>query len=295
MRALAYAVRQAAAGLRRGRGSTVLAMLAIGVAMVAFGSLLLVSWNVERWTERWSAAAEFSVYLEDDATSEQRGAIEEVIDASGLAGGREYLSKDAALSRFRREFAELASLTGTDDNPFPASVEVRVAAAAAPGEVEGLVRALATMPGVADVQYDRQWLSRVESGLTAVRTGGFALAGLLALAAALTVAAVVRLGLQSRRVELEIMDLVGSPLSFLRGPFIVEGILQGGLGSMLALGVLGSGFALVLAWWGDSLQALLDGATLRFLPVRFCVWLVLGGMAVGGTGGLAASRHAGSR
>ena len=62
----------------------------------------------------------------DDATSEQRGTIEAAVDQSGVAEGREYVSKAEALTRFRRQFTDLAALT-TDlgDNPFPASLEVR--------------------------------------------------------------------------------------------------------------------------------------------------------------------------
>src|SRR5262245_17248146 len=127
MRAMEYAFRQGSASLWRGRGSSAFAVLAIALAMIVLGTLLLLTWNAEQLLARWSSAAEFSVYLRDDATSDQRGAIETVIDQSGVAVGREYVSKAEALTRFRREFAELAELTtGLDDNPFPASIEVRV-------------------------------------------------------------------------------------------------------------------------------------------------------------------------
>ena len=64
---------------------------------------------------------------------------------------------------------------------------------------------------------------------------GLALALLMALAAAVTVATVVRLGLHARRDEIEIMELVGAPLAFIRGPFVAEGLLQGGIGALVAL------------------------------------------------------------
>jgi cell division transport system permease protein len=145
---------------------------------------------------------------------------------------------------------------------------------------------------VADVRYDREWLARLASGLDAVRGAGMALALLMALAAAMTVGAVVRLGLQARRDEIEIMQLVGSPIAFIRGPFVAEGLLQGGFGAILALLVLWAAFAVVTAWWGAALSALLDGATLRFLPLRLTLTLIVGGMAVGAAGGFTASRHA---
>ena len=99
----------------------------------------------------------------------------------------------------------------------------------------------------------------------------------MALAAAVTVAAVVRLGLHARRDEIEIMKLVGSPVAFIRGPFIAEGLLQGGVGAVIAIALLWLGFAAVRAWWGGDLAAVLDGAALRFLPARLVGLLVAGG------------------
>jgi cell division transport system permease protein len=294
MRAIDYALREAWASLLRSGRSSAFAVLAITLAAVVLGSLLLVTWNVDQLLSQWTTATEFSVFLRDDATSEQRGMIEAALDQSGVAAGREYVSKAQALSRFRSQFADLASLTGDlDDNPFPASLEVRVRSDAEQnGRADAVVQRIAAMPGVADVRYDREWLASVASGLNAVRRAGFALALLMALAAAVTVAAVVRLGLHARRDEIEIMKLVGSPVAFIRGPFVAEGFLQGGFGALIAIGLLWLGFAAVRAWWGSDLAAMLDGATLQFLPGRLVGLVVAGGMLVGAAGGFAASRHA---
>jgi cell division transport system permease protein len=294
MRAIDYALREGWRNLLRGKGSSASAVLAIALAIIVLGSLLLATWNVQRLLAQWTAASEFSVYLRDEATSEERGAIESAIDGSGVAEGHEYVSKADALVRFRREFAELASLaSGFEDNPFPASVEVRLRPEAErDGRAQELVRKVAMLPGVADVRYDREWLTRVAAGLEAVRGTGFVLGLLMALAAAVTVASVVRLGLQARHDEIEIMQLVGSPISFIRGPFIAEGVLQGGLGALIALGVLGAGFAVAGAWWGADAGTVLEGDSIRFLPARLCAALVAGGMAVGAAGGFAAARHA---
>ena len=294
MRLLDYAIRQAWASLWRSRGSSVFAVMAIALAMIVLGALLLATWNVQRLLAQWSSAAEFSVYLRDDATSEQRGAIEALIDRSAVIDGRQYVSKGEALGRFRREFTGLASLTeGFDDNPFPASIEVRVRPDAQDdGRADALVRRVAELPGVADVRYDRDWLGRLDAGLTAIRGSGFVLALVMAMAAAVTVATVVRLGLNARRDELEIMHLVGSPMAFIRGPFVAEGVIQGGAGALVALALLWLGLAAVVAWWGAELAVLFDGGSLQFLPTRLAAALVAGGMVVGGAGGYAASRHA---
>jgi cell division transport system permease protein len=294
MRAIDYALRQAWASLWRSGASTAFAVLAIALAAVVLGTLLLVTWNVERLMAQWTDATEFSIFLRDDATSEQRGALEAAIDQSGASDRREYVSKAQALTRFRAQFADLALLTADfDDNPFPASVEVRVRPdAARNGRADTLVRGLGSMAGVADVRYDREWLTRMSAGLDAVRGAGFVLALLMAFAAAVTVAAVVRLGLHARNEEIEIMKLVGSPVSFIRGPFVAEGLLQGGLGSLIAVALLWAGFAAVRAWWGGDLSVVLDGAAIQFLPAKLVGLLVAGAMFVGGAGGFAASRHA---
>ena len=294
MRAIDYAFRQGWASLRRGGGSTLFAVVAIALAMSVLGGLLLVTWNVERLLARWTTSAEFSVYLRDDATSEQRGVIEAFVDQSGAAAGREYVSKEQALVRFRTEFAELASTAaGIGDNPFPASIEVRMQGTAEKdGRADALLKKVATLPGVADIRYDRAWLAKVGAGLDALRRAGGVLALMMALAAAVTVAAVVRLGLHARREEIEIMQLVGASLAFIRGPFVAEGLLQGGIGAVGAVLLLWGGFMVASASWGPQLATALEGVDPQFLPARFCALLVAGGMAVGGAGGFAASRHA---
>jgi cell division transport system permease protein len=296
MRAIEYAFRQGAASLWRSRGSSAFAVLAITLALVVLGVLLLLTWNAEQLLSRWTSASEFSVYLSDSATSEQRGTIESAIDQSGVSAGREYVSKAQALTRFRKEFADLANLAeGLGDNPFPASIEVRVSPGAErEGRVDALVKKVVQLPGVVDVKYDRDWLARVASALDTVRAAGAALALLMGLAAAVTVAVVVRLGLLARHDEIEIMELVGAPLSYIRGPFVAEGFLQGGIGAILAILFLWLSHSLANAWWGAELRALLEEDAFGFLPLRLSVSLILGGMVVGSTGGLAAAWRAGS-
>ena len=120
------------------------------------------------------------------------------------------------------------------------------------GRAAALVRRLASAAGVADVGYDSEWLGRVAGTLRTVRAAGLGLAALMALAAAVTVATVVRLRLHARHDEIQIMELVGAPLSFIRGPFVAEGFLQGGIGALVALMLLWAGFAIVVAWWGTE-------------------------------------------
>lgn len=125
-----------------------------------------------------------------------------------------------------------------------------------------------------------------------MRTAGLALGLVLALAACLTITGVVRLALHARRAEIEIMQLVGAPLAYIRGPFVLEGTLLGLLGALVALAALAALYLAgrePLAAWAAGLVELGD---LRFLPASLAVALVGGGAAIGCVAGLLAARTA---
>ncbi len=287
MHSLRYFFGEAMTSLRRGRASNLVAVATIAVALFVFGAFVLVTSSLDRLMARWNTVAEMSVYLAEDATAEQRAAIEAALKTDRIVEGREYVSKDEAARRFRRDFPDLrAAADGLGSNPFPASLEVRLRPAAMPaGEVGRLARSIAQLPGVSDVQYDRQWLDRLARVITIVRWVGLALAAALAVAAGLTIAAVVRLALVGRRDEVEIMQLVGAPIGVIRAPFVLEGVLLGGVGAVVALLALALGVAILRA------RIPADAATLvEFLPPLSSAALALGGALVGCVGGLIATR-----
>ncbi|HEX3704814.1 MAG TPA: ABC transporter permease [Vicinamibacterales bacterium] len=291
MRALRYAFDEAIVSLWRGRQSGILSTLTIAVALCVLGGFLIVTTNLERFGSELSAAAEMSVYLQDEVTPAQRTAIEAVLAPGDVIEGRDYFSKPDALRRFKQTFSDLAStIDGLDQNPLPASYEVRLRPTpAARARLDDLGARLRAMPGIADVRYDQQWLSRLVSGINVVRGVGVVLACLLTVAAALTVANVVRLALFARRDEIEIMQLVGAPSVFIRGPFVMEGVLQGGLGALIALVVLAIAFFAVKARYLTPLASAMNVSGVLFLSAPLAVALVAGGMAVGCIGGLVAA------
>ena len=292
MHALQYSLDEALASLWRGRHSGLLSTATIALALFVLGAFLLVTTNLERLAAEWSRSAELSVYLTDDVTPAQRRAIETLLAPGEVIASRDYLSKTDALARFKQTFGDLAStLEGLGDNPLPASIEVRLQpGAGVVAAAESLSAKVRGMTGVADVRYDRQWLNRLLGAVAVIRGVGIALAAVLTFAAALTVANVVRLGLYARRDELEIMQLVGAPQVYIRGPFVMEGVLQGGIGALVALALLGIVFFALRARYLTPLASALSLASLNFLPVGLCLLVVTGGMVVGCVGGLVAAR-----
>ena len=292
LRALGYFIVEAGASIWRGRRAAALAIMTIAAGLFLLGFFLVVNSNLGRLVSRWTEAAEMSVYLADDIQPDQRSAIEAQLAGSPLVLQREYVSKEDARARFRTDFSDLAGLIeGFQENPLPASFEVRLQSV--PGQerpLDELAGRLAGTAGVADVRYDRLWLSRLNMAIVLARGVSLIIVTIVSIAAALTVANVVRLAAYARRDEIEIMQLVGAPIAYVRGPFVLEGILQGGGGALVALALLWVGYVLANARYGRLVSGALGLDGLTFLPPATVGFLLLGGMIVGCVGGIVAAR-----
>jgi cell division transport system permease protein len=196
------------------------------------------------------------------------------------------VERDEARERFRALFRDLKALPEElGQNPFPASFEITLKPSHQNREaVERFVKAYEKAPGVEEVQYDLLWIQRLATAVRLVRGGGAFLGGILALAGVFTISNVIRLTVYARQDELDIMRLVGATQAYVRGPFVVEGMLQGGLGGLLSVGLLWLAFKVFAA---DALAAsdLLGRAAIA-LPSDVCFAIVLGGMGVGVIGSL---------
>ena len=292
MRGVKYAFNEALASLMRGWRSAALAVLTIAAGLFVLGFSLVVNTNLQRIVGRWAESAELSIFLRDDITREQLAAVDDVIAKSELAAERQYVSKKDAVKRFSEDFPDLApTAESLEQSPFPASFDVKLNQRArdADAAVDTLATTLSGTPGVADVRYDKRWLSRVNSAVRLVRGVALLVIVMLAVAAALTVANVVRLGAYARRDEIEIMQLVGAPFAYIRGPFVAEGLLQGGAGALLAMTLLWLVFLAGRARLGQLATEGL-GVGLTFMPVGLWLLLLGGGMLLGCIGGLVVAR-----
>jgi cell division transport system permease protein len=293
MRALTYYFSEAAASLWRGRKAAILSVLTITGGLFVLGFFLALNTNLQRLVGRWTESAELSVYLKDDATGDQLRMVDELVAQSGLAAHHEYVSKVQAAARFKQDFPDLAGAADrVERNPFPASFEVRLKPEVreAGAAVDNLAATLAGVQGVADVRYDRRWLTRLNAVVRLLRALGLGIVVLLAFASALTVANVVRLAASARKDEIEIMSLVGAPLAYVRGPFVVEGILQGGLGALLAIVLLWFVFVAANARYGTVAAQTLGLGAITFLPFSLSLIVIAGGMLLGCVGGLVVAR-----
>jgi cell division transport system permease protein len=293
MRALNYFFSEAAESLWRNRTAALLSMLTIAAGLFVLGFFLMINANIQRIVGRWSDSAELAVYLREDARPDQVATINQILTTSGLADSVQYVSREDARREFARDFPDLATAAaGLERNPFPASFAFRLNARAqsATGAVENLAATLEGVAGVADVRYDRTWLARLNATVRVIRGVGLVIILLMAFASALTVANVVRLAALARKAEIDIMQLVGAPFAYIRGPFIAEGLIQGGMGAVVAIVLLLGTFAAIRARFGSVMADTVGLTGMAFVPAQLLLLLVIGGMAVGCLGGFAVAR-----
>ena len=286
LRALSYFFEEALTSLWRSRMMNALSVGTIAVSLFVLGAFLAVASNLNEVVDRWTEKVQVTFYLDDGIEDRIRQSLENRLRDDPAVESLVFVSRTEALARFRSLFRDLRSLPeDLGQNPFPASTEVTLRAGHhSPDEVKRLVGAFEKAPGVQEVQYDLLWIERLATGVRLVRGLGAFLGGILVLAGVFTISNVIRLTVYARQDELDIMRLVGASRSYVKGPFVVEGMIQGGLAGLLAVGLLWLALR-VLAQDALAASDLLGRAALT-LPTQLCALIVAGGMGVGVVGSL---------
>jgi cell division transport system permease protein len=265
-----------------------LSMFSVAVAFVCLAAALLLVVNVGQVRSRWAESGRASVYLRKNATAEQAAAIEKALKASeGVTSVRVVSSEEA-----RRELVGLTNDPVLDALPteaFPASLEVAVESNVASDRLAKLAAQLGALPAVESVETYGAWSERLASLLTGGVSASLLLAGVVLAAVISVVSSTIRLSLQRRRIEVEVMKLVGATDSYVRRPFVVEGAAQGGLGALMAILLLAVLFGIVQSHFDGNLAALLGGRPV-FLPWTAVLGLVASGALLGAIAAYASLR-----
>mgnify|MGYP001160719836 CR=1 FL=1 len=287
----ASTTRRARRGMVREWRLHVLSVFSLAVAFVCLGASLLVVTNLRALEERWMRAGRASVYLKDGATQEEVEALRAALSRVHGVTGVRYVSSPEARTEFgQHEVGNRSELAALPQEAFPASIELDVAQDLPEAELADMIRKMKELPSVDEVETYQAWTERLGRLVRA----GVAASGILAVVVLAAVLAVVgstmRLALQRRRSEVEILKLVGATDSFVRKPFVLEGSVQGALGAVGAVALLAALFFTLRGRFDDELAALV-GVQPVFLP-----WQAVGGMVVlgallGATAALVSLRH----
>lgn len=283
---LAYFVREAFRRLWVSRRTSFAAIAMIAIALLVLGAFLLVAENLGRAAERWQSRSRIVVYFETAVSDAQFDAVDRRLASNPRLARRTRVSREEALTRFRESFGNLSQVVDQlGENPFPPSIEIDVEPnLVSSGVLRTELTAIRSMPGVDELQYDWEWVERLRRLIGVVNLIGVTVGGILALAAAFTIANTIRLTVMLYREEIAIMRLVGATERMIRGPFLVEGLLQGTIGGFISIALLYAGWDIARRSLAPSASILWSFLFLGFLPWQKLAALIGGGMVAGWLG-----------
>jgi cell division transport system permease protein len=236
LNSIEFFIGEAWTGFRR---SGIMSFVAVGtiiVSLTIFGIFLMGVVNLGSIVGSISSNVQVTAYSDENLSHDDAEKVMRQI--SGLRGvaGVKFISKNEAWKNFKSEYGKQLNFDAIiDDNPLPDTFIISVTV---PELVAGVARVVSGISAIGEVRYSGKLLEQVESLASAIRLGGFALVCMLSVATLLIVINTIRLTVIAREKDIAIMKLVGATNSFIKWPFIIEGIMIGIIGSAVSFGIL---------------------------------------------------------
>ncbi len=252
--------REALRSIRATAAISVAATVTALIAVFILGAFIPSFMYVRSAVDAQTAKVDVDVYIADTATVPQVNALREKLDGlrtDGTVAAVTYVSKDDALRIMKERLRDPSVLDELPSNPLPAKFNVQ------PTEAENadvIVAAVTNDPALDPTEgivYPESTADRLLTAAKFVQWAGFVLIGILLLAAVLLIGNTIRLSIFARRREVEVMRLVGATNWFIRWPFMIEGVICGLVGAVVAVGMLwGIKVGVVDAWAAGADTAL---------------------------------------
>ncbi len=241
-----YFVREVFISLKRNNWMSFASIGTVAVSLFVLGVFLLLVLNMNRMASTLESQVQISVYLQDELKGAEKDELEERIsDLSGIQSVK-YVDRDEAIERFRERLGDQKYLLDAlgDKNPLPDSFEVTVMQ---PSMVQTAAETIAQFDGVAEAKYGQDVVEHLFDITRLMRVFGLLLMVLLAGATIFIISNTIRLTVFARRKEIAIMKYVGATDWFIRWPFLLEGVVLGCIGGLVAAFALRSFYAAMAA------------------------------------------------
>jgi cell division transport system permease protein len=226
--------REALTASRRAPLLSALGIVTIAFSLFAFGLFGLVAINIRKALEQVSERVEVRAFLSDSADIESVAAAMKDVGEFPEVERVDYLSKEAALDRARKEMGEFADVF--EAGVLPASIEVHLRPGMrSPATVKSVADRIRSYHFVDDVRYGEEWVEKLYKLRNIATVAGITLGAAFAAVAIIIIGATIRMTVLARAKEISIMRLVGATDMFIRTPFLIDGLVKGVLGGLLAL------------------------------------------------------------
>jgi cell division transport system permease protein len=246
----------------------------VAVTIVMLGTFLYVRETLSSFGQGILKQIEIAVYLDDSVNDDQAKSLAATLAADPRIAAARYVPRAEGLREMRQRLGTDFDTSLLTANPLPNAFRVQLRNA---DDVPAVAAAIAKMPGVAKVDFAADTVTKLLRAADVVGRVGLGMIGLLVLTAAIIIANTIRLTVFARRREIAIMQLVGATGTYIRMPFIAEGIIAGLAGAVVAIAVLAI---------GETQLVPKIAATLQFIPfhvndLQLAGELLLVGAAVG--------------
>jgi cell division transport system permease protein len=214
-----------------------MAVVAVALALPLFFGLLLE--NARAASGNWNDAFDIAVYMDKQGSETQAQVLAKELRQRGDVAAVRVISADQALAEFRKDSGFGEALDALTDNPLPDTLVVTPTLRASTSQgTDTLKEAIAAMSGVHAVQLDTDWVKRLETLLEILQRVVLIIGVLLGIGVLMIVGNTIRLDILNRRMEIEVMKLVGASNRFTRRPFLYAGMWYGLGGGLIALGLV---------------------------------------------------------
>ena len=283
-----YFTKKAVSSIKGNPFVNVVTVSVIAVSFLILSSFLALFGNLKSLLATWEQRVQIEAYLKDGLSAGQIEVLQtSIVSFDGVKEVR-YISKDDAIKRFSNEMPAISGvLDDLDENPLPSSISV-ILDDGHQGfiQVETLAANVMQLPGVDDVFYGQEWLEKFSGFISLIKLSGLIMGLFLLLTTTFIISNTIRLALYARKEELEIMKLLGATDSYMKMPFLIEGLLQGLAGAAMALVSLYAIYHLfALKLTGANSLSFITLSTgsfqLSFLSLETIFYLLICGMALG--------------
>ncbi len=287
-----HILRRAVRSLWENLSLNIVATGVIAAAVLLLGVFLTVMVNLVSITAAWEHDVHISAYFHPDIPVERRFELLEQVGAMEGVEAVHYVSEQEAQEYLVSRMPEAAPvLEELGAGVLPSSLEITLGSEWAQPDAVGQMAEALAHPEFEDLDYGQQWVERFHAFLALLKLLGVIMGGLVGVAAIFLVANAIHLAVYSRRDELETMRLVGATDDAIIAPFLLEGLIQGLLGSAVAL--LGLWFVHIwmITRLQEALQLTLADHSFERLSMNLTLALVLVGCVLGVLGAWTAVRR----
>ncbi|MBO8138501.1 MAG: ABC transporter permease [Desulfotomaculum sp.] len=246
-----YCLREALVSLLRNSWLTLASISIVTISLIILGCSLLLVMNIDYLAQQLESKLEISIFLEQDLESEEVRNIGSKIKSTTGVAEVKFVSKEKALEEMKKSLGDRAEiLDSLEENPLPDAYRVKAEDA---NHVPALARSFEELEGVEMVRYGKGVVEKLLALTHWLRAAGFTLLGVLGLAAVFLIATTIRMSVFARRREISIMKLLGATNWYIRAPFLMEGLIMGLIGAVLAAGAVNLGYFALVNKVGQSL------------------------------------------